>query len=313
MTLERKLSQAEQSVTTLRDQVDALQAELAQCRNQDGQIVSGCPVLPDQFQSDDGGKSRALLPSLREAGSQAFGLLPDAANLGILTLSTPLPIQLPLSSQLSFGLGPELVDAIYPYAGPEDADRPTEFEIVPSLVPLAQSPNYISETPLAVVPGSTGVGGGCHSSSCSALDLALQTTDYQLIGGTGTLLSATATPDPIQTTTGTCCFDGPSSEPDDNKTDEHAVVLSRENPPSLPEYVFQPAMEAYYGYSTEGESMTLCAEAYLLIAQQNFKGVSQKDIATWLWHGFRKSIRRGEGCRVKTDLLLSLLVFISDA
>ena len=48
-TLEQKLSQAEQSVTTLRNQVDALQAELAQCRNQDGQIMSGCPVLRSSY------------------------------------------------------------------------------------------------------------------------------------------------------------------------------------------------------------------------------------------------------------------------
>jgi hypothetical protein len=57
----------------------------------------------------------------------------------------------------------------------------------------------------------------------------------------------------------------------------------------------------------------LCAEAYLLIEQQNFKGVHQKDVATWLWTGFRKSPNPGEGCRVKTDLLFSLLAFISEA
>jgi hypothetical protein len=96
-------------------------------------------------------------------------------------------------------------------------------------------------------------------------------------------------------------------------TDEHAVVMSLENPPLLPGYVFQPAMRAYYQYSTVDESTMLCAEAYLLIAQQNFKGVGQKDVATWLWNGFRKSLSPGEGCRVKTDLLYSLLAFISDA
>jgi hypothetical protein len=180
-----------------------------------------------------------------------------------------------------------------------------------ALIPLAQSPNYISETPLAVVPVLTGIGGRRGSSSCSASDLALQTTDYQLTGGTRTLLSATATSDPTTTTTGTCCSEGRSSKPDDNKTDEHAMVLSRENSPLLPEYVFQSATGAYYRYNTEGESTMLCAEACLLIAQQNFKGVSRKDVATWLWHEFRKSVRRDEGCRVKTDLLFSLLAFIS--
>jgi hypothetical protein len=204
---------------------------------------------------------------------------------------------------LSGGLGPELVDVISPHAGPEDADGPAEYEIPRALVPLSQSPNYTAETPLAVVPGSTG----------SAPDLALQTTNYQLIGGTGSLLSATATSEPIPTATGTCCSDGHSLKPDDDKTDEYAMTFSRENPPLLPEYVFQPPMPAYYKYSTDCESTILCAEAYLLIAQQNFKGVDQKDVATWLWKGFRKSLSPGEGCCVKTDLLFSLLEFISDA
>jgi hypothetical protein len=237
-TLEHKVSQAEQSVTALRDQVDALQAELAlaQFPTQVGQVASGCPVLPDQLQRDESGRSPPSLPSPQEIGFQAFGLLPEVADLGVLTLS----------------------------------------------------------------------------SSCSASDLALQTSDDQLIiGGTKTLLSATATPDPTATTTGSCCSEGRSSKPDDNKTDERAVVLSGEN--LLPGYVVEPATEAYYRYNTEGESTMLCAEAYLLIEQQNFRGVSQKDVATWLWHGFRKSVRRDEGCRVKTDLLFSLLAFISDA
>ncbi|PMD33581.1 hypothetical protein L207DRAFT_438098 [Hyaloscypha variabilis F] len=294
--LEQKLSLAEQSVTALRDQVDALQAELAQFRNQVGQTASGCPVLPDQLRSNDGGRSPAPPPSPQEIGFQAFGLLPDVADLGILTLSTPLPIQRQLSDDLSVELG---LDVISPHARPEDVDEPTEFDIPRALLPLAQPPNYPSETLR-------------RSSSCSASDLALQTTDYQLTGGIRTLLSATATPDPATTTTGTCCSKARSSKPDDNKTDEHAVVLSRENSPLLPAYVVQPATGAYYGYNTEGESTMLCAEAYLLIAQQNFKGVSQKDVATWLWHGFRKSVRRDEGCRVKTDLLFSLLTFISD-
>jgi hypothetical protein len=307
VTLEQKLSQAEQSVTTLRDQVDVLQAKLAQFRNPVGQIVSGCPLLPEQLRSDDDGRLPAPLPSPRETGFQAIGLLPETVDLGISTLSTPLPMQLQLSDDASVELGPDVTS---PHAGPEDGDWPTDFEIPRVLVPLAQSPNYTSETPLAVVPVLTGVDRGRRSRSCSALDPALQTTEYQLIEETGTVLSAI--PDPTTTTTGTCCSERHSSKPDDNKTDEHAVVLSRENSHLLQGHVFQPAMGAYYRYHTAGESTILCAEAYLLIAQQNFKGVSQKDVATWLWHGFRKSVRRDEGCRVKTDLLFSLLVFISD-
>ncbi|KFY02506.1 hypothetical protein V490_00481 [Pseudogymnoascus sp. VKM F-3557] len=349
-TLEQKLSQAEQSIRTLRDQVKELQAKSSQCRNQDDQSVSGRPVRPQQFQSAEGaklpsprktgfqafgllpdtanlgmltlstrqiaegGRSPAKLPSPRKTGFQAFGPLPDTANLGMLTLSTPLPNQLPLSDNFSGGLGPEFVDAISPHTGFEDADDGSpESEISRAVVPLAQSPNYTYETPLPGAPASTGVSGGCRSRPLSASDQTLQTTDYQLIGGAGTLLSTTANPDPIPMTTGGCCSDGHSSKPDDSKTDEHDLILSRENSPLLSGYVFQPAVEAYYTYNTEGESTMLCAEAYLLIAQQNFKRVSQKDVAIWLWHGCRKSLRPGEGCRVKTDVLFNLLAFISDA
>jgi hypothetical protein len=314
LMLEQKLSQAEQSVLVLRGRVDALQAELAQFRNQDGRIVLGCPVPPQQLQSDDNGRSPASpsLSSPRETDFQAFGFLWDPADLEIPTLSAPLPIQLPLSNDLSSELGPELVDTMSPYARPEDADESTESEFPRTLVPLARPSTCTCETSLAVVHGSAGVSGGCHSSSWSASALALQTTDYQPIGGTGTLLSATATADLISTTTVTCCSDGRFSEPEDDKTDEGAVILSREDPAFPEEYVNQPAMESHYIYETESELTTLCAEAYILIAQQNFKRLSQGDVAAWLWHGCRKSLRPGEGCRVKTDLLFSLLSFISD-
>lgn len=158
----------------------------------------------------------------------------------------------------------------------------------------------------------TGVGGGRRSSLCSASDLALRTTDYQLIGGTRTLLSATATPDLTATTTGTCCSEGHSSKPDDNKTDEHAVVLSRENSPISPGLCLPASHGSLLQIQHQRRVDDALCRAYLLIAQQNFKGVSQKDVATWHWHGFRKSVRRVKGCRVKTDWLFSLLAFISD-
>ncbi|KAH8595328.1 hypothetical protein B0O99DRAFT_154760 [Bisporella sp. PMI_857] len=310
-TLEQKLTQAEQSVTTLQSQVDALQAELARRRNYDDQTTSSCPVLPQQFQSDDGSSLPALLPSLRETSPQTFGLFPNTAGLENLPLIAPLPFQPLFSDDLSVGLGPELVD-IFPHAEPENANSSTEFEIPQALIPLAQSPKHLSENTFATVPVLAGVGAECHSNLYSASDLALQTAQYQLTGGTGTLISAAATPDLIPPTAGTCCSDGHFSKPDDDKTDEHAIVLSQENLHSLPGFFFQPAIEAYYKYNTEGESTMLCAEAYILIAQQNFKGIDQKDVATWLWYGFRKPARRDEGCRVKTDLLFSLLAFISD-
>lgn len=75
---------------------------------------------------------------------------------------------------------------------------------------------------------------------------------------------------------------------------------------------FEPAMESQFKDITNGESTMLCEEAYQLIEQQNFKGVEEGDVVTWLRGGFRKSFRPSEGCRVKTDLLFSLLAFISD-
>ncbi|KAF5131329.1 hypothetical protein E5D57_007684 [Metarhizium anisopliae] len=71
-------------------------------------------------------------------------------------------------------------------------------------------------------------------------------------------------------------------------------------------------MEDYYQARPYDESTMPCSEAYILIAQQNVKGVTQEDVATWLWNGFRRSLQPGEGCRVQTDILFSLLAFISD-
>lgn len=81
---------------------------------------------------------------------------------------------------------------------------------------------------------------------------------------------------------------------------------------STPFTIFEPAMESQFKDITNGESTMLCEDAYRLIEQQNFKGVEEKDVATWLWNGFRKSLRPSEGCRVKTDQLFGLLAFISD-
>jgi hypothetical protein len=59
------------------------------------------------------------------------------------------------------------------------------------------------------------------------------------------------------------------------------------------------------------EPTILCSEAYILIAQQNTKRISESDIAAWLWQGFRSSVSPNEGCRVNTNILFGLLSFIS--
>lgn len=82
--------------------------------------------------------------------------------------------------------------------------------------------------------------------------------------------------------------------------------------PPFPAYLLRPEFEAQYQQNSEDESTVLCSEAFLLISQQNYKSLSQDEVASWLWSGFRRALRPGEGCRVRSDLLLGLLTYISD-
>lgn len=59
------------------------------------------------------------------------------------------------------------------------------------------------------------------------------------------------------------------------------------------------------------ESTTLCAQAYVLIAQQNFRGIDAGTIRLWLWQGYRRARREGEGCRVENGALFRVLDYIS--
>lgn len=59
------------------------------------------------------------------------------------------------------------------------------------------------------------------------------------------------------------------------------------------------------------ESTTLCAQAYILIGQQNFRNLDPQSIRLWLVQGLRRAQRQGEGCRVENGALLRLLDFIS--
>ncbi|KAF2675883.1 hypothetical protein K458DRAFT_397551 [Lentithecium fluviatile CBS 122367] len=59
------------------------------------------------------------------------------------------------------------------------------------------------------------------------------------------------------------------------------------------------------------ESTTLCAQAYVMISQQNFRDVDATTIRLWLYQGYRRAQRRGEGCRVENGALFRLLDFIS--
>jgi hypothetical protein len=59
------------------------------------------------------------------------------------------------------------------------------------------------------------------------------------------------------------------------------------------------------------ESTTLCAQAFVLISQQNFRNLDPETIRMWLAQGFRRAQREGEGCRVENGALLRLLDYIS--
>ncbi|ORY04562.1 hypothetical protein BCR34DRAFT_591179 [Clohesyomyces aquaticus] len=60
------------------------------------------------------------------------------------------------------------------------------------------------------------------------------------------------------------------------------------------------------------ESTTPCSQAYVLIAQQNFRGIDVQTIRMWLVQGFRRAPRKGEGCRVENGALFRLLDYISE-
>jgi hypothetical protein len=106
----------------------------------------------------------------------------------------------------------------------------------------------------------------------------------------------------------TCCStakDAANLRPTDMSVNR-AAILDQTN------YWMSPDAELSYPDATTAESTTLCTEAYELISQQNLRGLGQADIETWLWTGFRKPKRPGDGCRVENSLLLGFLAFISD-
>lgn len=59
------------------------------------------------------------------------------------------------------------------------------------------------------------------------------------------------------------------------------------------------------------ESTTLCAQAFVMISQQNFRNLDPGMIRLWLTQGYRRALKEGEGCRVENGTLLRLLDYIS--
>ncbi|EUC45394.1 hypothetical protein COCMIDRAFT_36870 [Bipolaris oryzae ATCC 44560] len=92
-----------------------------------------------------------------------------------------------------------------------------------------------------------------------------------------------------------CCSDPPAllSPPPSSPSDPECTTCKTRPPPS------------------PNESTTLCAQAYVLIRQQNFRNLDPQSIRLWLAQGLRRAQREGEGCRVENGALLRLLDFIS--
>ncbi|KAF3003127.1 hypothetical protein E8E13_008479 [Curvularia kusanoi] len=59
------------------------------------------------------------------------------------------------------------------------------------------------------------------------------------------------------------------------------------------------------------ESTTLCAQAFIMISQQNVRNLDPELIRLWLSQGYRRAVREGEGCRVENGTLKGLLEYIS--
>lgn len=90
-----------------------------------------------------------------------------------------------------------------------------------------------------------------------------------------------------------CCSDPPTSPAMDEPADPQCSTC-RTRPAPAP-----------------SESTTLCAQAYVMISQQNFRNLDPETIRLWLAQGLRRAQREGEGCRVENGALLRLLDYIS--
>ncbi|QLI71341.1 uncharacterized protein G6M90_00g079120 [Metarhizium brunneum] len=134
----------------------------------------------------------------------------------------------------------------------------------------------------------------------------------QAIAEPNSLLPTTVIQNHVPAPTTACCSNN-DLETDSQvmvKTkDSETIVLDQDTSPIMPRYL--PEMETCYQVRPY-ESTMPCSEAFIIITQQNFKGMEQGDVAAWLWDGFRKPNQPSEGCRVQTGILFSLLAFISE-
>lgn len=228
----------------------------------------------DQYQKKDA--SSTLILHAQPSARDLELLLPD--NLLGLELLDPTSLH---NCECGNDIGENDID---------DAGDHTISDALGPIVPLNQPATHITRAPIAAAASwsSSVGGGGCSSCSCNIPDIPLPELNQQQ------LISAYN-------------HNNHDFDPGNRNSSTHSLSSSYIIPPSPP----PPVIAAYLRSTSEGESTMPCTEAYVLIEQQNFKGVHQRDIVSWLWRGFRESPDPGMGCRVKTDLLFGLLAFIS--
>lgn len=125
-------------------------------------------------------------------------------------------------------------------------------------------------------------------------DISFLSTFYNIPGPTDPLsLPLTLPVVPTPTGPPPCCEDKPSTSQLPPSTDPECSTC-KTRPAPLP-----------------SESTTLCAQAYVMISQQNFRDVDAATIRLWLYQGYRRARRQGEGCRVENGALFRLLDYIS--
>lgn len=100
--------------------------------------------------------------------------------------------------------------------------------------------------------------------------------------------------EPIITGPPPCCSDPPSTP----------TPPTQPLDPQCPNCKTRPAPDP-------SESTTLCAQAFIMISQQNFRDVDPQTIRVWLAEGLRRARSEGEGCRVENGALWRLLDYIS--
>lgn len=296
--METKLSEAEQTVADLKLKVEALQAEQAQCNLCNRRKLSALPHDDTPQASLGAALGTTVRVHRPHTDVMAFD---DAVPQPADPLPTDLtdPVNFPIS--LSDNLGPR-----------HDCDAAASEHVVDDV-----AKSLALHRPLHPTLGEAMAGSARAMGSISTLSSHVAADLLTFAATTSeTLPPAAAISDQLfHATACSCCSS--SCNPQQHKVDAldtmGGLVRAPETSPPLAGYITLSLMEARFGASVDGESAMLCSEAYLLIAQQNLKGLSQEDVATWLWSGFRKSARPGWGCRVKTDTLFSLLTFISES